>query len=310
MRMPTEKEKKKAMLAIDGRRKIVEAAVQQVVQGYSSALFVYGPAGLGKSHVLCALLDALCPGSWKHHTAYSTAKALMLSLAEAPGSVHLFEDCERMLKTDLSASLLRAACGAPGDRERWVTYETANERFKVNVTGGIIIATNENLSRKTGPMQGVASRFRPILWNLSIDERIAVIASIADHPWQRGKTCLPAREVKQVAQATVELVEQADSGVDLDLRLFTEHALPAYAHAKQTGVGNWKDVLLAKLSGLAQTDTERQNERTERLRTLAEMIAKGGGTLKQKMNDWKAKTGLGQAIYYRHLRESKRRGKL
>lgn len=309
MKLPQGKERQAHLDRVEARRRILETSVQAVVQGFSPALFVWGPAGLGKTHVLTTLLDGLCPGVWKHHTAYSTPKALMLAIAESPASLHLFEDCEKMLKTDLSASILRAACGAPGERMRWVTYETAHERFKVNFTGGILIATNSNLSRQTGPLQGVASRFRPICWSMTLDERLSVISQIADYPFSKGKVTLSESECHKVAVALVELVEQQADAMDLDIRLFTEHALPAYAHAKHTGQTNWQDVLLAKLSGVARTEGERQDEKTSRLQTLAEFIDRSGGTTKSKVGDWRAKTGLGQAIYYRHLKRAQARGR-
>src|SRR6516225_1509960 len=145
MKLPNEKTRKKLLETIEGKRSIIETSLAQVVGGYTSSLFVWGSPGLGKTHVITTILDALAPGVWRHHTAYSTPKALVISLAESPSMIHVFEDCERMLKTDLSASILRAACGSPGDRERWVTWETANERFRINVTGGIVIATNADL---------------------------------------------------------------------------------------------------------------------------------------------------------------------
>jgi len=306
MKMMSDKEMAKLLEGVSARSKILETSVQSVVQGYTPALFVWGPPGLGKSHVLTAMLDGLCGAGWKHHTAYSTAKALMLSLAECPSSIHLFEDCERMLRTDLTASLLRAACGAPDGKPRWVTYETAHERFKVNFTGGVIIATNENLSRKNGPLQGVASRFRPIQWSMTIPERIAAIFKIADAGYFKGKISLKPDECRKVATELIDAVESGESETPLDLRLFTEHALPCYAHCKAAGEKNWKDVILSKLQGLATTHDESQRERTDRLQALAQLISAGAGSSAEKVATWKQRTGLGQAIYYRHLRAAKK----
>lgn len=309
MKLYAGKEREKILAQVEGRRKILETSLQAVVQGYTSALFVWGQPGLGKSHVLTTLLDGLCPGSWKHHTAYSTPKALMLSLAECPNALHLFEDCERLFKTDLSASILRAACGSPGDRDRWVTYETANERLKVNVTGGIVIATNADLARGNGPMQGVASRFRPIKWEMTLDERVAVILDIADRGFRRGKTVLSAKQCREVAESLLQWVESGQDNLALDIRLYCEHALPTYAHCLATGLKNWESVLAAKLTGIATTKDERQHERTERLQDLAVLIDAGQGSAASKVADWRAKTGLGKAIYYRHLKASKRLAK-
>lgn len=295
----------KLLDVIEKRRAILENGVQSVVEGFTSALFVWGPPGLGKSHLLTIMLDGIAGKGWRHHTAHSTPKALMMSLVEDPSSIHLFEDCEKLLKTDLSASLLRAACGSPNERQRWVTYETANERIRVNFTGGIIIATNSNLSRMNGPLQGVASRFRPIKWDMSLQERIATILKIAERGATRGGVVMSPKETMKVAKRLVEMVSDSHSELQLDLRLYSEHALPAYAQAKANPEMNWEDLLQAKLIGQAQTVEDSQADRTRRLVQLAQKIAMEGGSTKEKIGKWKNLTGLGQAIYYRHLKASK-----
>lgn len=293
---------------INKRRGILESAVQSIVTGFSPALFVWGPPGLGKSHTLAILLDGLANKGWIHHTAYSTPKALMLAIAESPSAIHVFEDCERMLKTDLSASILRAACGAPADRVRYVTWETANEKFRVKFTGAVVIVTNANLAKANGPMQGVASRFRPIQWNMTLEERCAVILDLAKRGAVKGGVPLTAKECSKVAKRLMEMVSESRVEFDLDIRLYTEHALPAFAQAKANPGLNWEDLLLAKLIGMAQTTEETQQDRTRRLETLAQSIDMEGGTTKQKIAKWKSLTELGQAIYYRHLRKA-RQGK-
>lgn len=306
MKWPNDRERESTMDKVRGRQQIIESAVQSLCSGFTPALFIWGPPGLGKSHILTSVLSGLCGSDWKHHTAYSTPKGLMLAIAEAPACIHLFEDCEKMLKTDLSASLLRAACGSPNGGPRWVTYETAHETLRVNFTGGVIIASNENLSRKNGPMQGVASRFRPMKWELTMEERVAVIATICRYPRQIGKITVSPADAKKVALTLIGMLQDADTADTLDLRLFAEHALPAFAHSVSTGVDNWQDMLAAKLSGACEKKEEGQSRRTERLRNLAQLIAAGPGKAADKVEEWKTKTGLGQAIYYRHLKASKR----
>lgn len=306
MKRETPKERDDLLTRVCERAKIIETAVQSVVQGYTPALFVHGPPGLGKTRMLTTMLDGLAGKSWRHHTAYSTPKALMLSLAEDPSAIHLFEDCERMLKMDLSASLLRAACGAPGDRQRWVTYETAHETLRVNFTGGVIIASNENLAKKSGPLQGVASRFRPILWTMTLQERRAAIVNIAEQGWTRGKVSVSAKDALKVANALLDMIEDARLDVQLDIRLFTEHALPAFAHAASMGdPDGWADILLAKLTGTCETVSESRDAKSERLRQLALQIDASSGSGKEKLARWVSATQLGKAIYYRHLREAK-----
>jgi len=300
-------EQENLLAAVEKRRSALEQAVNGVVKGFTSALFVWGPPGLGKSHMLTMLLDACAGKGWRHHTAYSTPKALVLSLAEDPTAVHLFEDCERLLKTDLSASILRAACGSPNDRERWITYETANERLRIKFSGGIIIATNADLKRTNGPMQGVASRFRPIRWDMSLKERIATIMKMSERSYIKGGQHITAKEAKKVADQLIEMVSDSHSEIDLDLRLYAEHALPAYAQAKADGSMKWTDLLYTKLVGVATSTEEGQAERTRRMEQLAQKIDMEGGPTKDKIAKWKALTGLGQAIYYRHLRKGKKK---
>ena len=307
MKLPSKVDVMNALAVIDKRRAIVENAVNGVAKGFSPALFVWGPPGLGKSHVLTTILDGVAGKGWYHHTAYSTPKALMLALAESPTGVHLFEDCERMLKTDLSASILRAACGAPNERDRFITWETANEKFRVKFTGGVIIATNQNLARLNGPMQGVASRFRPIRWDMSLTERVCVILSIAERNHRKGGIDITAKEARKVAMRLVEMVGEQRTEFDLDIRLFTEHALPAFAQAKSMPGSSWEDMMLAKLSGTAQTNEEGQEERSRRLQQLAESIDLGGGKTKEKLAKWTAMTDLGKSIYYRHLKARKQK---
>ena len=159
--MFSETRRKKIKAGMEERLKLLCDQVAAVAQGYTNAMFLYGPGGLGKTHHVTTQLEALCGKSWRHHTAYSTPKALMMALTEYPDSVHLFEDCERLYKTDVAASLLRAACGSPKQKDRWVTYETAHETLRILFRGGLVIVSNENISRTKGPLAAVASRFRP-----------------------------------------------------------------------------------------------------------------------------------------------------
>lgn len=305
MKEMSKKRRQELLGQIDGRRNTLEQGIMGVVKGFSPAMFVWGPPGLGKSHLLTTILDGAADKGWRHHTAHSTPKALFMSLQNDPHAIHLYEDCEKLLKTDLSASILRAACGSPNDRERWVTYETANEFLKIRVTGGIIIATNANISRTNGPMQGVASRFRPMKWDMTLEERIATIMHISERPQRRGMVELSAKECHKVAMRLVEMVSDSRSSLDLDLRLYTEHALPAFAQAKTTPGMKWEDLMLAKLLGVAQTVEDNQLERTRKLQQLAQKIDMEGGDAASKIAKWKDLTDLNRAMYFRHLRNSK-----
>lgn len=306
MKRMTEKQIESHVKTVEGRKRILEDGITAVASGFTSGMFVYGPGGLGKSHLLTQMLDNICDKGWRHHTSHSTPKALFLALLQSPDAIHLYEDCELMLKTQLTASILRAACGSPNDRARRVTYETASEDMKFDFRGGIIIATNQNLARLNGPLQAVASRFRPILWDMTLEERIAMIVTISRNPHKRGTVELTAKECEKVAWELIEETCDSSSKVDLDLRLFTEHALPAFAQAKIDPTMDWKALIRAKLMGIAQSTEETQADKTRRLEQLAQKIASEGGTTKEKIAKWRKLTELGQAIYYRHLKSAKK----
>ena len=307
MKGMSSKQQTNLIAGIEQRRAILENAVLAVAKGFSPALFIWGPPGLGKSHLLTTMLDGILGKNWSHHTGHSTPKALLLSLYEEKEAVHLFEDCEKMLKADFCASMLRAACGSPNDRARRVTYRSPSENLDFDFTGGVIIATNENLSKTSGPLQGVASRFRPIRWEMSLVERIATILMIAERPCVKNNVPLTVKDCRKVAKRLIEMTMKSKSNLQLDIRLFTEHALPAYAQSLDDPRMNWEDLLLAKLIGAAQTIQETQQERTLRLQELANKIDLEGGQTKEKVAKWKSMTELGQAIYYRHLREGKKK---
>jgi hypothetical protein len=302
MAIMSQKQQEKILKGLEERRKILEDAVVAVVRGFSPALFVWGAPGLGKSHLLTTMLEALADNGWRHHTGHSTPKGLFLSLYESPHAIHLYEDCEQVLKTDMTASILRAACGAPNQRERLITYKTAHEDLRCHFFGGVIIATNANLSRTNGPMQGVSSRFRPIRWDMTYEERIAMILRLSEREYSKMGVVLTKKECRKVALRLIEICASSDSDRQLDLRLYTEHALPAYAQAKESPSMKWEDLLNAKLSGVANTMQGGQEERTRALQQLAQKIDLEGGNGKEKIEKWKRLSECGPAMYYRHLK--------
>jgi hypothetical protein len=301
-----DRRRKAIMAQIGDKVKLLTTQVTAVAQGYTNALFVYGPGGLGKTHWITTTLEAIEGKAWVHHTAYSTPKGLMIAMTQQPDAIHLFEDCEKLYKTDVAASLLRAACGSPRQKERWVTYETAHENIRVHFRGGVIIVSNENISRTKGPLAAVASRFRPVEWTLSLEERAATILEIAESGWKKGAKSLTPEQCIEVARFLVKEMTSGRVLVPVDLRTYVEHALPAFAQWKQgESASPWQEVLLSKLQGSMDVE-EKREEKTNRLRALALAISNDKDLPRErKLQAWKEGTGLGQAIYYRHLKAAK-----
>jgi DNA-binding transcriptional regulator YdaS (Cro superfamily) len=304
--MPAPTLLRKCLMALEQREKVLTAQIQAVCQGYTTGCFVHGPGGLGKSHLIVTILEGLKGKSWRHHTAYTTPKALMMAIAEYPESIHLFEDCEKMYKTDVAASILRAACGSPKQRSRTVTYETANEKYSVQFTGGIIIVSNEDLAKGKGALQAVASRFKPVKWDMTVQERIARILQIAGLGWSKGERYVDPKECHKVAEFLIKEMLTGELSAPVDIRTFVEHAMPAYLqHKEGRTTVDWKEIVKSKLCGQVNNN-EKRTDRNDRLRQLALAIASDTKLdRKAKVAKWTEETGMGQAIYYRHLKAAK-----
>jgi len=303
---PTQSRFRQVIKAIDKRKEIVRSQVRAVVENFTTALFVYGPGGLGKTHLITAELDSMLGKRWIHHTAYTTPKGLILALAENPDSIHLFEDCEQMYKHETCSSILRAACGSPRQKNRIVTYQTANENITINFRGGIIIVSNEAISKGKGALAAVASRFSPIKWDLNVEERISSILEIAEGGYTKNGVTLNGKACLMVAKELIHEILNGGSDRPVDLRTFTEHALPTYCQFLATeNPDGWIEVMRSKLKGEVQR-SERRDDKSNRLQLLAWSIAQDKTlNTKQRVEKWKEETGLGQAIYYRHLKHAK-----
>ncbi len=298
--------RKQLMVKIENDRKVLRTQVRAVAQGYTTALFVYGPGGLGKTHTITQELDDLLGKQWVHHTAYSTPKGLFESLAGEPTGIHLFEDCERLYKQDIAATILRAACGSPRDAVRWIDYETAAEKRRIKFSGGIIIVSNENISRTKGDLAAVASRFRPVKYDLTTEERVAAILDIADAGYRRGGRSLTPKQCREVAAYLVDEMALSGGKVSVDLRTFVEHALPAYCQWMDDPSGpTWQDVLTSKIQGEVSKGETRE-EKTAKLEEFAYAIYMNDALkgIERKIAAWKELTGLGKSQYYIHLKSA------
>jgi hypothetical protein len=307
----TRKQKEEIMKRVEKRRENLRSQVRGVCQGFTSALFVWGPGGLGKSHVIVEEVDGLCGKGWEHHKGFSTARGMFLDLAERPDVIHVYEDCENLYKNATAASLLRETCGAPKQRDRTVSYRTNSEDMCITFRGGVIIVSNENLSRLTGPLAAVASRFRPVEWSLSVEERMAVISDIAESPWVKGQWFLKPVECQRVARWLIEEMASGQTGPPVDIRFFVEHGLPAYAQflsSPKDDRVDWREILRAKMKGSVCSALEDRATRNARLEAIALRLA-GRKDLDTsgRVAAWRSETGLGQAIYYRHLKAAQAR---
>ena len=149
--------------SINERFSFISNFVTMVADKIQPSLIVAGPGGLGKTHTViktlksCGLVDVSNTESFiegqkmpskrfKVVKGFSTAKGLFRLLWENKDSILVCDDMDAVLRDEVAANLLKAACDS--NDERIVTWN-AESRFgdddlprSFRFTGGIIFITN------------------------------------------------------------------------------------------------------------------------------------------------------------------------
>jgi hypothetical protein len=243
------------------------------------------------------------PRKWRHWNSRMTARALVEHLFAARHEVHLFEDMEDLYKDKTSAGILRSACSSVRGGPRRITYTTMTVAFDFVFTGGVIVISNEDLSRH-GVLGAVASRMRPLLWQLRPDEIVAIIRDGAAKGYTHRGHVITAAECQEVADF---VIAEMQSG-KVDLRTYFDHALPSYSYWKHTKAPDvhWTDVVKSKIVG--EPVIERRHDRVERERVIACECYRDGATCEGRLELWKRRTGWSKQAFYNRLNEAKQSG--
>jgi hypothetical protein len=299
---------KDVLAGIEQKRAILRRRVDSVARGYTSALFVHGPGGHGKSHIIEEQLDRH-PGRrrWRHYNSSMSAAGLIEELCEYSDRTHFFEDMEPLYKNADAQGVLRSALGKPGGGPRLVTWTKAkNRKFRFEFTGGIIIASNQPLDTY-GILGAIASRFAPMEWKLDGPELAATIRSIAVH----GVVCRDERvtpkECLEVAEFCIAEMECKERSTKVDLRTFCDQALPDYLQWRHDPTGvHWKDVVRSRIQG--EPSSETRHDRISRQRQIACECYRDGSNVTERLALWAAATGLKKQPFYDRLNEAKAKG--
>ena len=208
---------------IDERAKTVRARIQSVALGYTCGLFLYGPGGHGKSHVVNSELDATVGrNKWNSYKGDLSSRGLIDKLEEYPEAVHVLEDMEKTFKEANMQSVLRAAMASPDGAPRRITDTKHKRDVNFIFYGGIIIVSNDPIDHRYGRLGAIASRTNPMLWKLSTPELAAMMRAIA----LRGYKQLAPTECMEVAEFLIEEMLSRQKDTKVDLRTFCEGALP------------------------------------------------------------------------------------
>lgn len=120
-------------------------------KGFSNAMIVSGPAGLGKSHDVEATLKEHCAaGNYRIVKGYLTAAGLYATLYfnRDAGQVLVFDDADAIFGDETALNLLKAACDTTEKRMiSWITSKAESEDSLPNefeFKGAIVFITNHD----------------------------------------------------------------------------------------------------------------------------------------------------------------------
>ena len=292
------------LAGIEDRAKTVRTRIRSVALGYTCGLFVYGPGGHGKSHIVTAELDeTVGPGKWKSYKGDMSSRGMIDKLEEYPEAVHVLEDMEKTFKEPNMQSYLRAAMASPNGGPRRITDTKHKRDVNFIFYGGIIIVSNDSIDHRYGRLGAIASRTHPMLWKLSTPELAAMMRTIA----LRGYKQLAPDECMEVAEYLIQEMQSRQRDTKVDLRTFCEGALPDYLQWKQgKSVAHWTKVVQARIQG--EPIAETRDDRLARHREIACQIRLAAPTSDAMLHLWKEQTGLGKSTLYDRLREAEAEG--
>lgn len=293
------------LAALEKKRAIVRRRVESVARGYTTALFVYGPGGHGKSHIIEEELNRFPGrGKWRHYNSSMSPAGLVEELYEYFDRIHFFEDMEPLYKNPDAQGVLRAALGKPGGGPREVTWTKAGRRkLRFRFAGGIIIASNQSLDTY-GILGAIASRFAPVEWKLTEPELAATMRAIAS----RGVTCAGERispqECWEVAEFCIAEMQSKVRNTKVDLRTFCDQALPDYLQWRHDPTGvHWSEVVRSRIQG--EPVALSRADRLSQQRQIACECYRDGASLRERLALWKERTGLTKQPFYDRVNEAK-----
>ncbi|WP_417384151.1 hypothetical protein [Gimesia sp.] len=289
---------------IDERSAIVQKRVASVAQGYTHAFFVWGPGGHGKSHAIAQGLKQYA-ADFRYYNSDMSAPGLVEELCKYHESIHFLEDMEQLYKDAKAQGVLRSACASPNGKPRVVTWTNKKAIIRFPFKGGIIIAANQPL-KTYGNLGAIASRFSPVEWRLSDPELGVMMRYIATGGFEHNGQKLTASECLEVADFLVAEMEVRTRETKVDLRTFTEQALPDFLQWKNEGGLSWESIVRSRIQG--EPVAERRSERVDRQRHDAVLAYLQGNNTDERLLLFRETTGLGRRPFYDRIKEARQCG--
>ena len=246
-----EKEKRKRLINVKINNETVELAeqyIEMVGSGHLQGCIMVGPAGMGKTHLVCNTLDNM-DVQYEVYGGHITLAEIYEYLFENSDKLIFFDDVSQVVSKPEIMEMLKQALNTTGDRRlhyrsKGVLRGNVPNNFKF--TGRIIFAFNL-MDKKNPNVKAIMDRAPVIELKYSRGDILNAMYDIAKHPLGGGLL-----EYEKII-VTKEIETYTDSSMDISLRKQL-HAFKIFSASKaRFGEGNeqWKP-MIHKLFGKKQ----------------------------------------------------------
>ncbi|HEX8203733.1 MAG TPA: hypothetical protein VF590_24870 [Isosphaeraceae bacterium] len=295
-----------ALASLERKLLLVRDHVTAVGKGYKTGLYLYGTGGVGKSFTVLRHLERL-EIPYRLYNSRMTAKALFLTLMNAPDAVHVLEDMERVTRDPDAQGVLRSALWSQPGHERVVTWATATEGcLRFTFRGGLILISNRPLA-DLPELRALATRIEVYHLDVSEVELTALMRELASKGYSEdGRPILSPEECVLVTERLLK--ECRSAGCTLDLRL-QQKAFQTYRQfAADSSISHWEDMLAASVREATchfrhEMNTATPEARKAQRRNVVREVMALTADAKEQERAYSERTGASRADFYRRKRE-------
>jgi len=296
-----------ALYELERQRAVLRDAVRDVAAKIHTSAYLYGATGTSKTFLVRSTLDNISE-PYKYLAGHVTPMGYFDWLKENPDGTLVLDDATSLFHNKIGQQLLLASLGSGygEERARVVRYHERNRTEVVNFTGGLIVISNEQL-HDVGSMSAIKSRTRPILWNPSEAQLLALMRDATKNGWNRDQTSVSAVECHEVLDFLVAQCHHFNAVIEC--RLFFEGALPDFAASKAgQHETDWRDHTVSRIreriGHLRYSGPPLTRDALKKLeQKIAEQVRASCNTRAEQVATWIRETGKSDRAYDRRIAE-------
>lgn len=259
--------------------------------------FISGEGGTSKTFTVNQTLESVGT-RFKVTNTRLTGKGLFELLDNYPDIIHVLDDVETLFSDKHAYGVLRAALWGQGQEPRTITWHTGPEgRREVVFTGGIILIANSPMENHPA-LRALKTRITSVKFAPTNEELAALMRSIASKGFEHAGRKLSPESCLEVAEEILKRSVRLQRNLDLRLLVNTLRDRVQFEDGKAEV--HWTDHLECRIQERVLTPQQpllKLRNEGEVLREIAN-LPRG-----QRLQQWKAETGLSQATLYRRLSE-------